>query len=73
MSLFLGALASGYSDSPLAAAVATLIGTALVAPLAALAASTMYFELQRIRREGGGHGEPVPAEPAGPGSGPTSA
>ena len=51
VSAFFGALASGYSDTAVVGAVASLIGSALVAPLSALAASTMYFELKRIGTE----------------------
>ena len=47
VSAFFGALASGYSDdSGLAAGLASLLGSALVAPLSALAASIMYFQLK---------------------------
>ena len=51
VSAFFGSLASGYSESAAAAAFAGLLGSALVAPLTALAASTMYFELRRLRAE----------------------
>ena len=71
VSAFFGALVSGYSESPFAAALAGLVGSALVAPLTALAASTMYFELRRMRAES----DPVeprtdlsgPADLSGPG------
>jgi len=71
VSAFFGALVSGSSESPFAAALAGLVGSALVAPLTALAASTMYFELRRMRAES----DPVeprtdlsgPADLSGPG------
>ena len=59
VSAFFGALAGGYSDTAIVGALASLIGSALVAPLSALAASTMYFELKRIRGDDAAGEPPV--------------
>jgi hypothetical protein len=54
----LQALLTAISDSVLGYAIADLIGRVLLAPLWALAAATVYFELKRL------HGEPVPGQEA---------
>lgn len=61
----LQAIGRVLSDSVVAFAIATLIGNAVVAPLTALAAATMFLEVKRIRGE-----PPVPAG-AEPGAPPT--
>ena len=57
--------ANALSDSALLRALASLIGSALVAPLGALAASTMYFELKGTGGEDPTPGDPAPSTAAG--------
>jgi ABC-type multidrug transport system fused ATPase/permease subunit len=69
------AIANGISDSFGAYAVSDLIVRLLVAPLSALAASVLFFELKAIRGEpvlaAGGEGQVTPSgEPAPPTGGP---
>jgi hypothetical protein len=55
------------SDSIIGYGLASLITNVLVAPLSALAASVMYFELKRLRGEGAEAAPPAaPAAPATP-------
>jgi hypothetical protein len=49
VTLILTALIVGISHSIVGAAIAQLIAYVLIAPLSALAAATMYFELRRIK------------------------
>lgn len=58
------AIAIAVSDSFGAFAIADLVVRVLVAPLAALAAATMYFELLDLRREPSAAAAPEPAAPA---------
>jgi hypothetical protein len=61
------------SDSIVGYGLASLVTNILVAPLSALAASVMYFELKRLKGEvageGAGEAPPAtaPAAPAAPG------
>jgi hypothetical protein len=54
------AIANDVADSFVGYALADLVVRLLVAPLSALAAAVMYFELKSL------HSEPVPATPAAP-------
>jgi hypothetical protein len=81
VSLILTTLIVGISHSVIGAAAAQLIAYVLIAPLSALAAATMYFELRRIKEAApapaavgaapgtaapaGGTGAPAPAGGAG--------
>jgi hypothetical protein len=57
------------SDSIVGYGLASLVTNVLVAPLSALAASVMYFELKRLEGEGAAEATPAtaPAAPAAPG------
>lgn len=80
--LILATIVVGISRSVIGAAAAQLIAYVLIAPLSALAAATMYFELRQIKEAAptptaggtaptGGMGTPGPAGgAAGPPSGP---
>jgi hypothetical protein len=57
-SLLLSVLFIAFADNVVGRAIADLISRTLTAPLAALAAAVIYFELKRIR------GEPVPGQEA---------
>jgi hypothetical protein len=65
-SLVLGAIAIGISDSVAGYAVAELLASVLVAPLGALAAAVLYFELRRLAGEPAVHGDVAPAGVAPP-------
>jgi hypothetical protein len=58
------AIADGISDSFASYAVADLIVRLLVAPLSALAAAVLYFELRGRKEGAGAGGEPALAAPA---------
>jgi hypothetical protein len=60
-SVVLGAIAIGISDSVAGYAVAELLAYVLVAPLGALAAAVLYFELRRLAGEPPVHGGVLPA------------
>jgi len=53
ISLLLRAIFSGIDDSAFGFAAATLVTQAITAPIAALAAASLYFQLKQL------HGEPV--------------
>ncbi|HEX2397382.1 MAG TPA: hypothetical protein VHI73_04505 [Solirubrobacteraceae bacterium] len=84
VTLVLTTLVVGISRSVIGAAAAQLIAYVLIAPLSALAAATMYFELRRIKEAapapavGPAPGAPAPAggtgapEPAGGATGPAT-
>jgi hypothetical protein len=60
-SLVLEAIAIGVSDTVAGYAVAQLIASVIVAPLGALAAAILYFELRRLSGEPPVHGGVAPA------------
>jgi hypothetical protein len=64
VSTMLQAIGAGIGDNPGTRGIASLIGQVLVAPLSALAAAVMYFELRRLHGE-----EPIPGGPEGAGGG----
>jgi hypothetical protein len=66
VTLILTTLIVGLTASVIGAAAAQLIAYVLIAPLSALAAATMYFELRRIK-------EAAPAAPAAVGPAPGTA
>jgi hypothetical protein len=71
-SLILTAIAIAIADSIVGYAIAQLIANVLIAPLAALAAATMYFELRRLHGEApvsAGAGPPTEAAPPPPAPG----
>jgi MFS family permease len=49
--LILGAIAGGIADNVVGYSVGQLLSSVLVAPLSALAAATLYFELRRLKGE----------------------
>lgn len=57
-SILLSAIFVAFADNVVGRAIADLISRTLTAPLSALAAAVIYFELKRIR------GEPVPGQEA---------
>ena len=57
------AIGGGISDSLITYAIFTLIGNVIVAPLSALAAAVMYFELLGLKSQ-----QPAAAAPAAPGA-----
>jgi hypothetical protein len=62
LSAVVAAIAIGISDTLAGYAVADLLTNVLIAPLSAIAAAVMYFEILRLRE---GAAAPAPA-PAGP-------
>jgi hypothetical protein len=58
--LILGAIAAGIADNFVGYSLAQLLSSVFVAPLSALAAATLYFELRRLQ------GEPAVTADAGP-------
>jgi hypothetical protein len=71
-SLILTAIAVAIADSIVGFAIAQLISNVLIAPLSALAAATMYFELRRLHGEApvsAGAGPPTEAAPPPPAPG----
>jgi hypothetical protein len=65
-SLILGAIGAGISGGLGMQIVVNLIATTLTAPIAALAAATIYFRLLALREDAAAVGPPPPAPPAPP-------
>jgi hypothetical protein len=65
VSLIFGAIGGAFGGSQIARQLVSVIGNTLTAPLLALAAATMYFELRRLK-EGAAAAAPAGAPAAGP-------
>ena len=68
-SVLLGAIGAGISDSLGMQIVVNLIASTLTAPIAALAAATIYFRLLAIRGDAAAAGAPQPPAPPAPPAG----
>lgn len=71
-SLVLGAIGASISDSLGMQIVVNLIASTLTAPIAALAAATIYFRLRAIKGEAGTPGTPEAPSPPVPPAPPTA-